>query len=154
VVIEKNENFSVKDIMNPNIVSLSPNASIKEAAELMSTQKIGSIVIIDENKPIGIITERDFVTRIILKPFSLDSKLSEVMSSPVIHVSSDQSVAEVIDIMANKEIRKVPVIDNGHVVGMVTGTEFLRLFVQATDADMQKAYQQYVKRVFSNWFED
>ena len=89
-----------------------------------------------------------------LKPYSEDSKVSEVMSSPVIHVSSDQSVADIIDIMANKEIRKVPVIDDGKVVGIVTGTEFLRLFVQATDKDMQKAYQQYVKRVYSNWFEE
>ena len=154
MVIENNGNFSVKEIMNPNIVTLSPNATLKEAAEMMSRQKIGSIVIIDENKPLGIITERDFVTKIMLKPYSENSKVSEVMSSPVIHVSSDQSVADIIDIMANKEIRKVPVIDDGKVVGIVTGTEFLRLFVQATDKDMQKAYQQYVKRVYANWFEE
>lgn len=154
MVIENNGNFSVKEIMNPNVVSLEPTATLKEAAKVMSQQKIGSIVIIDENKPLGIITERDFVTKIMLKSYSSDSKVSEVMSSPVIHVSSEQSVADVIDIMANKEIRKVPVIDNGKVIGIVTGTEFLRLFVQATDKDMQKAYQQYVKRVFSNWFEE
>jgi CBS domain-containing protein len=154
VVIENNGSFSVKEIMNPNVVTLSPNATLKEAAEMMSQQKIGSIVIIDKNKPLGILTERDFVTKIMLKPYSEDSKVSEVMSSPVIHVSSDQSVADIIDIMANKEIRKVPVIDDGKVVGIVTGTEFLRLFVQATDKDMQKAYQQYVKRVYSNWFEE
>lgn len=154
MVIKNNENFSVKEIMNPNVVSLPSSASVKEAAELMSSQKIGSIVIIDDNIPIGIITERDFVTKIMLKPYSGDSKVAEVMSSPVIHVSSDQSVADVIDIMANKEIRKVPVIDDGKVIGIVTGTEFLRLFVQATDADMQKVYQQYVKRVYFKWFED
>lgn len=152
--IKNNEHFSVKEIMNPNVVSLPSSASVKKAAELMSSQKIGSIVIIDDNIPIGIITERDFVTKIMLKPYSGDSKVAEVMSSPVIHVSSDQSVADVIDIMANKEIRKVPVIDDGKVIGIVTGTEFLRLFVQATDADMQKVYQQYVKRVYFKWFED
>ncbi|MDH3678188.1 MAG: CBS domain-containing protein [Nitrosopumilus sp.] len=152
MVIEKNGNFSVKEIMNPNVVSLKPTSTLKEAAELMTRQKIGSVVIIDENRPLGIITERDFVTKIMLKPHSEDSKVSEVMSSPVIYVSSEQSVADVIDIMANKEIRKVPVIDDGKVIGIVTGTEFLRLFVQATDEDMQKAYQQYVKRVYSKWF--
>ena len=72
----------------------------------------------------------------------------------VVHVSSDQSVADIIDIMANKDIRKVPVIDNGKVLGIVTGTEFLRLFVQASDADLQKAYQEYVKRVYSKWFKE
>jgi len=154
VVVEDNGNFSVKEIMNPNVVSLEPTATLKEAAKMMSQQKIGSIVIVDENKPLGIITERDFVTKIMLNSYSADSKVSEVMSSPVIHVSPEQSVADVIDIMANKEIRKVPVIDNGEVIGIVTGTEFLRLFVQATDKDMQQAYQQYAKRVFSNWFEE
>ena len=154
MVQENNGEFSVKDIMNPNVVSLGPDSSLKEASELMSQQKIGSIVIVDGDKPVGIITERDFATKIMLKPYSAETKVSEVMSSPVIHVSSDQSVADIIDIMANKDIRKVPVIDNGKVLGIVTGTEFLRLFVQASDADLQKAYQEYVKRVYSKWFND
>ena len=154
MVQENNGEFSVKDIMNPNVVSLGPEASLKEASELMAQQKIGSIVIVDGDKPVGIITERDFATKIMLKPYSAETKVSEVMSSPVVHVSSDQSVADIIDIMANKDIRKVPVIDNGKVLGIVTGTEFLRLFVQASDADLQKAYQVYVKRVYSKWFND
>ena len=154
MVIENDGTFSVKEIMNPNVVSLGPNASLKNAAELMAQQKIGSIVIVDNNEPIGIITERDFATKIMLQPYSADSKVSEAMSSPVVYITSNQSVADVIDIMANKDIRKVPVIDNGKVIGIVTGTEFLRLFVQATDEDMQKAYQQYVKRVYSNWFKE
>ena len=66
MVTENNGNFSVKEIMNPNVVTLTPNATLKEAAEIMSQQKIGSIVIIDENKPLGIITERDFATKIML----------------------------------------------------------------------------------------
>ena len=142
MVQENDGEFSVKDIMNPNVVSLGPEASLKEASELMAKQKIGSIVIVDSDKPVGILTERDFATKILLKPYSSETKVSEVMSSPVIHVSSDQSVADIIDIMANKDIRKVPVIDNGKVLGIVTGTEFLRLFVQASDADLQKAYQE------------
>ena len=154
MVQENNGEFSVKDIMNPNVVSLGPEASLKDASELMAQQKIGSIVIVDGDKPVGIITERDFATKIMLKPYSAETKVSEVMSSPVVHVSSDQSVADIIDIMANKDIRKVPVIDNGKVLGIVTGTEFLRLFVQASDEDLQKAYQEYVKRVYSKWFKD
>lgn len=154
MVVENNENFSVKEIMNPNVVSLDPNATLKQASELMAQQKIGSIVIIDKNNPVGIITERDFATKILLKPYSAETKVSEVMSSPVIHISSNQSVSDVIDLMANKEIRKVPVIDDGNLIGIITGTEFLRLFVQATDEDMQQVYQQYVKRVYSKWFNE
>jgi predicted transcriptional regulator len=89
-----------------------------------------------------------------IKSYLPDTKVSVVMSSPVIHITPNQSAAEIIDIMANKEIRKIPVIDNGKVIGIVSGTEFLRLFIQASDDDMKKAFQQYVKRIYSKWFDD
>ena len=58
MVQENDGEFSVKDIMNPNVVSLGPESSLKEASELMSQQKIGSIVIVDGDKPVGIITKK------------------------------------------------------------------------------------------------
>jgi len=154
MVIEESVNLPAKEIMNPNVVSVGLNTTLKEVSELMDKQRIGSVVVIDNDKAVGIVTERDFATKIMTKSYLPDTKVSDVMSSPVIHVSPNQSVADIIDIMANREIRKVPVIDNGEVIGIVSGTEFLRLFVQATDEDMKKVYQQYVKRIFSNWFED
>ena len=154
MVIEESVNLPAKEIMNPNVVSVGLNTTLKEISELMDKQRIGSVVVIDNDKAVGIVTERDFATKIMTKSYLPDTKVSDVMSSPVIHVSPNQSVADIIDIMANREIRKVPVIDNGEVIGIVSGTEFLRLFVQATDEDMKKVYQQYVKRIFSNWFED
>ena len=154
MVIEESANLPAKEIMNPNVVSVGPNETLREISELMNKQKIGSVVVIDNDKAVGIITERDFATKIMIKPYFPDTKVSDVMSSPVIYVSPNQSVADIIDIMANREIRKVPVIDNGKIVGIVSGTEFLRLFVQTTDDDIKKIYQQYVKRIFSNWFED
>lgn len=153
MVIEERVNLSAKEIMNPNIVSVGPNTTLKEVSELMNKQKVGSVVVIDNDKAVGIVTERDFATKIMIKAYLPETSVSDVMSSPVIHVSPNQSVADIIDIMANREIRKVPVIDNGKVVGIVSGTEFLRLFVQSTDEDIKKIYQQYVKRIFSNWFE-
>ena len=154
MVIEERVNLPAKEIMNPNIVSVGPNATLKEVSELMYKQKIGSVVVIDNDKAVGIVTERDFATKIMIKSYLPETRVSEVMSSPVIHVSPNQSVADIIDIMANREIRKIPVIDNGKLVGIVSGTEFLRLFVQSTDEDIKKIYQQYLKRIFSNWFED
>ena len=154
MVIEESVNLPAKKLMNPNVVSVEPNTTLKEVSELMDKQKIGSVIVIEDDKSVGIITERDFATKVMIKSYSSDTKVSGVMSSPVIHVSTDQSAADIIDIMVNKEIRKIPVIDSGKVVGIVSGTEFLRLFVQATDDDMKKAYQQYVKRIYSNWFED
>ena len=59
----------------------------------------------------------------------------------MIHVSPNQSTADVIDIMANKEVHKIPVVYGGKVVSTVSGTKFLRLFVITTDDDLKKIYQ-------------
>ena len=154
MVIEKNVNLPSKEIMNPNVISVKPDTTLREVSELMNKHKIGSVVVIEDDKVVGIVTERDFATKIITEPYLPETKVSAVMSSPVIYVNSDQSAADIIDMMANHEIRKVPVIDNGKVVGIVSGTEFLRLFVQASDEDMRNMYQQYVKRIYSKWFEN
>ena len=154
MVIEDGVGIPVKEIMISNVVSVKPDATLKEVSDLMQKQKIGSVVIIDDNKPVGIITERDFATTIVQGSYSSDTKVSDAMSSPVIHVSPNQSVAEVIDHMATNDIRRIPVIENGQVVGIITGTEFLRLFVQATDEEIKKMYQQFLKRIYSKWFKD
>lgn len=154
MVIEENINLPAKDLMNPNVVTVKPDATLKEVSELMNKQKIGSVVVVDNEKVVGIVTERDYATKIMINAYQPDTKVSDVMSSPVINVSPSQSVADIIEVMANNEIRKVPVIDNEKIVGMVSGTEFLRLFVQATDQDIKKVYQQYVKRIYSKWFQD
>jgi len=154
MVIEENVNLPAKDLMNPNVVTVKPDATLKEVSELMNKQKIGSVVVVDNEKVVGIVTERDYATKIMINAYEQDTKVSDVMSSPVINVSPNQSVADIIEVMANNEIRKVPVIDSEKIVGMVSGTEFLRLFVQATDQDIKKVYQQYVKRIYSKWFQD
>ncbi len=128
MVIEESVNLPAKELMTPTVVSVGPDATLKEVSELMDKQKIGSVVVIDNDKAVGIVTERDFATKIMIKSYLPDTKVSAVMSSPVIYVVPNQSVADIIDIMANKEIRKIPVIDNGKVVGIISGTEFLRLF--------------------------
>ena len=154
MIVEENVNLPAKDLMNPNVVSVGTNTTLKEVSELMNNHKIGSVLVVDNDKLVGIVTERDYATKVMIKSYQQDTKVSVVMSSPVIHVSSNQSAADIIDVMTNNEIRKVPVLDDGKIVGIVSGTEFLRLFVQATDDDMKKVYQQYVKRIYSKWFEE
>ena len=86
-----------------------------------------------------------------LKPYSEDSKVSEVMSSPLIHVSSDQSAADVIDIMANKEIRKLPVIENENVIGIITSTDIVKLLAVSTETDVRDMYFHSVSKIFTNY---
>jgi len=77
--------------------------------------------------------------------------VSEVMPSPVIHISSNQSVANGIVLMVNKEIRKILVTDSRKVIDIVTGATFLRLFVESNDEELQKVYQQNLEGIYNNW---
>ena len=102
MVIEESANLPAKELMNPNVVSVGPDATLKEVSELMGKQKIGSVVVVDNDKAVGIVTERDFATKIMTKPYLPDTKVSVVMSSPVIHVAPNQSVAEIIDTVLSR----------------------------------------------------
>jgi len=154
MVIEEEEKMTVKELMTPNIVSVEPSTTIQQAAKLLEERKVGSVVVIDQGNPVGILTERDFAIKIALKSISPDTKVSEVMSSPVIHVSLSDSASTVIEKMSNNDIRKIPVFDDGEVVGIVTSTDFLRLYAKTTDEDIQKIYQAFIKRIYSKWFSE
>ena len=140
----------VRDLMTPGVVSVDPSTTIQKVAKLMETEKIGSVVVIDDDKPVGIITERDFAVKMASDAYNSETKVSVIMSSPVIHVSPNQSVVDVIDHMSKKNIRRIPVVENGKVVGIITGTNFLRLFSRCTDKDMKNLYQRFLERIYSN----
>jgi len=141
----------VREVMTRGIIGVDPSTKIQKVAILMDTEKIGSVVVIEDNKPVGIITERDFAVKIASNlPYNPETKASEIMSSPVLHASPDHSVLDVVDLMAQKNIRRIPVIEDGKVVGIITGTNFLRLFSRCTDEEMKNMYQRFLEKIYSN----
>lgn len=73
------------DIMNRKVVTVSPHASVREAARLMREHNIGTLVVVDEEYPVGIITERDLATRVVALDLSGDTPVGDVMSTQLIH---------------------------------------------------------------------
>ncbi len=111
----------VRDIMSENVVWVTPNTPLVEVAKLMQQEDIGSVPVYEQNKLQGIITDRDMVLRAIASgknPISLQA--SHIMSPNVVTVSPDTEVHEASDIMAGKQIRRLPVIENNKLVGIVT----------------------------------
>ncbi len=149
MVIEEENKISVEELMTSDVVSTTQSSTLQQVAELMDNQNVGSVVIMDDTEPVGIITERDFAVKMALNSFSSDTKASQIMSSPVIHVSPKQSIADVVDIMAKRNIHKFPVISDGDVVGIITGTDFLRLYSRSSAEEMKKTYEQFVNRIYS-----
>lgn len=90
---------TVKDIMTENVVSIEIDFSVFEAANLMSSNQVGCSVIVNGEEPIGRVTERDIVRRVIAKKLPLEIKISEVMSKSFITIGTDTSLKEAVRVM-------------------------------------------------------
>ncbi len=110
----------VKSIMLANPPTLKKEASIEEAAKLLAQAQHGCIVISENKKPVGIVTELDFVRNALSKNKSLKEPVSRIMSSPVTFMDPNMKLDEALKIIDTKKFRKYPVMDSGQLVGVVT----------------------------------
>jgi CBS domain-containing protein len=117
----------VKDIMSVNVVTMPPDATIFEVATSMTKMDIGSIIISDKERPLGIITESDIVRRVITsKRDPQNTAAREVMSSPIIHVEPGTALTEAMRVMAKSNIRRIAVLKNNSLAGIITSRDLLR----------------------------
>jgi CBS domain-containing protein len=142
------KNIAVSDFMTRSIKTIKENETISQACKLMYQDNIGSIVIIKKHTdgqeaetsdtemkketPIGIVTERD-VARMVgfSAKFFADMTVSEVMSKPLITINSDASIKDDVALMEQKNIRRLPIVDNeGQMVGIITSKDVLRVFMK------------------------
>ena len=137
----------VKDIMKSNVVSIDSAMTVKDAAKMMNDAGVGCIVVMEKNSTVGILTERDFVRKIISQEKSLSTLVKDVMSSPLITIDSDESVWELAQLMKVKSIHKVPVVDNGKLIGIVTSTDLTRLCSIGSDSEMSRICDQILLRM-------
>jgi CBS domain-containing protein len=117
---------TVKDIMTKDVVSIGVDNSVFEAAELMSSNQVGCLVIMDGEVPKGIVTERDIVRRAVAKKLPMDTKVSEIMSSSLITIDPDASLKEAARLMSSNKIRRLPVVKQNRLVGIVVAADFVR----------------------------
>ena len=126
---------TVKDIMTKNVVTIDADKTVIEAAALMSQNDVGDLVIMEGNTPVGIITERDFVRRVLAEGKSVDTKVSEVMTSPLKVIDSEAPIKEAARRMVKKGIRRLPVIKDNKLVGILTAADFARHLSKNTLTD-------------------
>ena len=116
----------VIDIMTKDVVSIGVDNSVFEAAVLMSSNLVGCLVILENEMPIGIVTERDFVRRVVAKKLPLDTKVSGIMSKSLVTVDPDASLKEAARLMSTNKIRRLPVVKQNRLVGIVVAADFVR----------------------------
>ena len=113
--------MKVKDIMSKNVACVNPESKVVEAAQLMQKHNVGSIPVVDRSGIVGIVTDRDIIVRNIAHGKNPgDTPVRDIMTGQVITASPDMEVDEVTKLMSEKQIRRVPVVENNMVVGMLS----------------------------------
>jgi CBS domain-containing protein len=118
-----------------HIISIAPDASVFDAIKIMADKAVGSLVVMENEELRGIVTERDYARKVIIKGRSSKSThVSEIMSTGVITTSCDQTVSGCMEMMSEHRIRHLPVVEDNKVIGMIS----IRDLVQAIILDQQE----------------
>jgi CBS domain-containing protein len=116
----------VRDVMSKDVKVVRPDSSVREVVATMNKFDIGSIIVVQGDRPVGIITERDILRRIVepcLAPETLTAR--QVMSSPVLTIKETASIDEAAKLMVKRNVKKLPVLDNQKLVGIITFTDIV-----------------------------
>ncbi len=115
----------VKDIMNKSLVSVDSSTTVFQIANLMEKGGIGAIIVKKDNIPAGIITDRDFAIKIATQKIPLDTPIDKVASYPLKTINSTESIIVAANLMSSKKLRKLAVIENEKVIGIITSTDLV-----------------------------
>ena len=150
-MVKNPETITVKDVMTKSVISVDAAATVNEAAKMMEDAKVGAIVVMENNTPVGIITDRDFAVKIVAHAYPITTPVKQIMSTPLFAVGPEETVVMAADLMYTREIRKLPVIDNDKVVGMITATDLVNQLAVSTEEDVIKMYHQSVSKIYKQY---
>jgi len=115
----------VKDIMIKALISVNPATTALQIAKMMEQGGIGAVLVKENDNLVGIVTDRDFATKIAANNLSFDTPAQKIMSSPLITINHDEPISAAAEMMSSKKIRKLAVSDNGNIVGLITSTDLV-----------------------------
>lgn len=117
---------AVKDIMTKEVITIEPSKTVFEAAQIMTEKGLSCLIVVIKAFPVGILTERDIVRRIVAKRASPDTKITEAMTKNLITVEPETSLREAARVMSTNKIRRLPVLKQNKLVGIVVASDFVR----------------------------
>ncbi len=116
----------VKDYMTKPVKTIKGTATMAEAAKLMRKNRIGCLVVVDRDKPVGIITERDIAYKVVAEEKSLDTKVKDAMTKDLKTIDGEKTLREAAKLMASHLVRRLPVVEKGKLVGIITIDDIMR----------------------------
>jgi CBS domain-containing protein len=115
---------TVRDVLGHKgrkIWSVSPNNTVYEALQLMAEKEIGAVLVMESDRPVGILSERDYARQVILKGrTSKDTPVREIMSTRLVYIRPEQTVEDCMALMTDKRIRHLPVLEEGQLLGVLS----------------------------------
>ncbi len=127
------------DSKGREVISIVQDASVFDAIKMMADRAVGSLLVMDGNELQGIVTERDYARKVIIKGRSSETtQVGEIMSTDIVTASGTQTVNDCMTTMTRKRIRHLPIVDDGKVVGMISIGDL----VQAIISDQQEEIEQ------------
>ena len=143
--------MTIADVMTKSVISVDASMTVNEAAKMMEDAKVGAIIVTENSTPVGIVTDMDLAVKIVAHAYQITTPVKQVMSSPLFSINSDESVRTAADLMHDRGIRKLPVIDNEKIVGMITATDIVNLLAVCVEEDMRDMYFHSVVKIFTNY---
>ena len=115
----------VQDIMTKAIISVNTETTVFQVAKMMEQGGIGAVLVKKDDHLSGIITDRDYATKIVSHNLPSDTPVEKIMYSPLITINYDETISAAAKRMTNKKIRKLAATDNGEIVGLITSTDLV-----------------------------
>lgn len=154
---ESKLSLKVEDVMVREVITIDENSTVKEAADVMNKFEIGCLIAVRKGKAVGIITERDLLKRVVAEAKDVNkTRVKDVMSSPLVVVEPQMDLEEAVKLMFQMKIKKLPVVDEKRLVGLVSLTDIARFqpqmirilrqlaMRQAAPKSMKKVIEYYV----------
>jgi len=129
------KSLKLKDVMTKNVITVGERATIKKVVELMSKHDIGCLIVMKRGKAVGIVTTQDILKRVLLSPENtkktqvndiLNRRATEIMSKPLVVGKPQTELREGVRLMTERKIKKLPIVQDGHLLGLVTYTNIIR----------------------------
>ena len=113
----------IKKLLDNSVLSVNSTVPAYEAAKLMENSKAGAIVVLENQVPVGIVTNKDLTVKIIAHSYPSDTPIRRIMSTPLIFINPETEINTAAELMASKKIRKLPIISDDKVVGIIIASD-------------------------------
>jgi CBS domain-containing protein len=145
-----NPNSAISEILNrkgTDVWSISPDATVFEAIDMMAAKNVGAVLVTEQGKLVGIVSERDYTRKVVLKgKSSKTTAVKEILSSHVIHVTPSHTVEDCMRLMTDNHIRHLPVLERGEILGIVSIGDLVNWIISAQHATISQL-QTYITGV-------